>query len=138
MPLYQEQPPLPQANYAPSPSQLYLQQSQTNFALSLGNILAAAAERRREERAEREAQLAAQQQAQQAEAAKVAFYQSQIADFAADYTHPYYGIVRERMAGILRTGRAATLQQAYDAAVAEDPDVQSLIALHTRGTVAPQ
>jgi hypothetical protein len=53
---------------------------------------------------------------------------STVAAFAADAAHPYYGLVRLQMAAHLEAGRARTLQEAYDMAVAADPTVQALKA----------
>jgi hypothetical protein len=61
-------------------------------------------------------------QSTQAEAQQQAQYQQMVTAvnvFAADPAHPYFQQVRERMADLVQTGRATSLQQAYDMALAE-------------------
>lgn len=44
--------------------------------------------------------------------------------FAANPAHPYFQILKERMAELLEQGHATTLDQAYEMAIAENPALQ--------------
>ena len=65
------------------------------------------------------ASMAAQGSEAQAQARATADVQA----FAADPHHPYFQRVRGQMGDLLRSGRAHTLQEAYDLAVTANPDL---------------
>jgi len=51
--------------------------------------------------------------------------QAQVGAFAADPAHPYFGIVRTKMFE-LRDGQASSMQQAYDLAVSQTPNLPTI------------
>lgn len=54
---------------------------------------------------------------------------SEIDAFSRDPAHPYFNDVREHMAALMKAGKAATLQEAYDMATWGHPEVRkSLLA----------
>lgn len=53
---------------------------------------------------------------------------AQVAAFAADPMHPYFGIVRDDIMALVEAGQASTLKEAYDKAVAASPAVRALEA----------
>ncbi len=52
--------------------------------------------------------------------------QAQVGAFAADPAHPYFGIVRVKMFELLRDGQASSMQQAYDLAVSQTPNLPAI------------
>jgi hypothetical protein len=52
--------------------------------------------------------------------------QAQVGAFAADPAHPYFGIVRGKMFELLRDGQASSMQQAYDLAVSQTPNLPAI------------
>lgn len=76
--------------------------------------------------------------AQAAPAYTSAEVQAEIAAFAANPAHPYFGLVREQMGQLLKEGRAGSLQEAYDFATAASPTVQQLIRGGSPAAVARQ
>ncbi|HLK26450.1 MAG TPA: hypothetical protein VKT30_17470 [Caulobacteraceae bacterium] len=69
--------------------------------------------------------LAAQQQT--ADAAEAGRREAEIAAFRADPAHPHLDDVAADMAALLRSGRAATLKDAYDKAVWANPEIRALL-----------
>lgn len=59
-------------------------------------------------------------------ARKQTMRQAQIAAFAVDPAHPYFGIVRGKMFELLRNGQATSMQQAYDLAVSQTPNLPAI------------
>lgn len=68
-----------------------------------------------------------QQQTAQAEQAKQATVQAEIAAFAGDPAHLYFPDVKEHVAALLETGAAETLKDAYDMAVWASPTIRPLL-----------
>ena len=52
--------------------------------------------------------------------------QAQFAAFAVDPAHPYFGIVRGKMFELLHDGQASSMQQAYDLAVSQTPNLLAI------------
>lgn len=68
------------------------------------------------------------QQRQQINAEQAALAR-EIADFAKDAKHPHFEAVRAVMAGLMQSGAATTMQDAYDMATYADPTIrQSILA----------
>jgi hypothetical protein len=51
---------------------------------------------------------------------------AQVGAFAADPAHPYFGIVRAKMFELLHDGQASSMQQAYDLAVSQTPNLPAI------------
>lgn len=110
---------------APQPSP-ELQQGYNNLAAGIIALGIAARERREAvEEAREESRAAAANEAAAAAAQKQDYY-NQVAAFAMDPAHPYFGLVRATMSDLIRAGTASTIQQAYDMAIAHDPAVQAV------------
>jgi hypothetical protein len=91
-------------------SQQELDQSRAGFHNDQGDATALWAERAKERKAAR----------------KQTARRAQVAAFAADPAHPYFGIVRGKMFALLRDGQASSMQQAYDLAVSQTPNLPAI------------